>query len=113
MNSPELRRSSPSPDDLVNRAEAMIPVLRQCAAEADRAGEFSPAIIRQLRGAGFFRILQPTRFGGYGHTPSTLWKVTAQLGRGCGSTAFIISQLAVHCWMVGMFEAAAQAEVFR
>lgn len=113
MNCPQIQRSIPSPDDLVRRAESLIPFLRKRAGDADRSGEFSPEAIRQLREAGFFRILQPARFGGYGLDPATLWSVTRQLGRGCGSTAFIISQLAVHSWIVGMFEASAQAEVFK
>jgi len=113
VNNPQQRWSNPSPDDLVMRAEALIPFLRRLADDADRSGEFSPEAILQLREAGFFRILQPAQFGGYALNPSTLWSVTRQLGRGCGSTAFIISQLAVHCWMVGMFKTAAQREVFK
>jgi alkylation response protein AidB-like acyl-CoA dehydrogenase len=113
VNFPQIQRSIPSPDDLIIRAESLIPFLRKRAGHADRNGEFSPEAIHQLREAGFFRILQPARFGGYGLDPSTLWSVTRQLGRGCGSTAFIISQLAVHCWIVGMFEASAQGEVFK
>ena len=113
MNRAQVQRSIPSSDDLIIRAKSSIPFLRKRAGDADRTGEFSPEAIHQLRDAGFFRILQPTRFGGYGLDPSTLWSVTRQLGRGCGSTAFIISLLAVHCWIVGMFEASAQREVFK
>jgi 3-hydroxy-9,10-secoandrosta-1,3,5(10)-triene-9,17-dione monooxygenase len=90
----------------------MIPLLRQRAKDADRKGHLAPETIRELRHAGFFRILQPPRFGGYGMRPSTLWEVTRHLGRGCGSTAFIVSLLGVHAWIVGMFEPEAQAEVF-
>jgi len=113
MNRPQAQRAVPSRDDLVIRAESLIPFLRERAGDADRTGEFSPEAIRQLREAGFFRILQPARFGGYGLDPSTLWSVTRQLGRGCGSTAFIVSLLAVHSWIVGMFKASAQGEVFK
>lgn len=105
-------RSVPLPRDLIGRAESLMPFLRERAQDADRRGEFAPETVRKLRNAGFFRILQPSRFGGYDLDPCTLWSVTRQLGRGCGSTAFIISQLAVHSWLAGMFQAAAQAEVF-
>ena len=113
MNRPQVQRASPSSDDLIIRAESLIPFLRKRAGDADRNCEFLPETIHQLRRAGFFRILQPPRFGGYGLAPSTLWSVTRQLGRGCGSTAFIISLLGVHCWIVGMFKASAQREVFK
>jgi alkylation response protein AidB-like acyl-CoA dehydrogenase len=113
VNRHQVPRPVPSRDDLIAQAESLIPFLRKRAGDADRNGEFSPEAIRQLREAGFFRILQPERFGGYGMEPSTLWSVTRQLGRGCGSTAFIMSLLAVHCWIVGMFKASAQMEVFK
>jgi DNA-binding SARP family transcriptional activator/alkylation response protein AidB-like acyl-CoA dehydrogenase len=104
--------ATPSPSQLVAQAEAMIPVLRQRAGDADRNARLAPETIRELREAGFFRILQPPRFAGYGMRPSVLWEVTRHLGRGCGSTAFIVSLLGVHAWIVGMFEPRAQAEVF-
>jgi len=107
------RRVVPSPETLIARAEQLIPVLRERAGEADRDSRLARESVQQLREAGFFRILQPERFGGYGMRPSTLWQVTRQLGRGCGSTAFLMSLLGMHCWIVGMFEPAAQAEVFR
>jgi alkylation response protein AidB-like acyl-CoA dehydrogenase len=106
------RRAAPSPAELIARAEAMIPVLRGRAAEADRNEKLAPETIRELRDAGFFRILQPPAYGGYGMSPSVLWRVTRHLGRGCGSSAFIVSLLGVHAWIAGMFEPRAQAEVF-
>lgn len=108
-----VKPSIPQPDDLVLSAESLVPFLRDRADEADRNGCFSDEAIRKLRENGFFRILQPERFGGYGLNPSTLWRVTRQLGRGCGSTAFIVSLLAVHSWIVGMFKTTAQQEVFK
>jgi alkylation response protein AidB-like acyl-CoA dehydrogenase len=107
-----LGRNMASTQELLVRAQDLIPSLRQRASDADEKARLSDETIQQLRKAGFFRILQPVRFGGYGLAPSTLWKATRELGRGCGSTAFIISQLAVHTWIVGMFTAAAQEEVF-
>lgn len=107
----QTEQTTPSQLQLVARAEAMIPMLRQRAEDADRKVHSAPEAIRELRHAGFFRILQPPRFGGYGMRPSVLWEVTRHLGRGCGSTAFIVLLLGVHVWIVGMFEAKAQTEV--
>lgn len=102
----------PSPAQLISRAEELIPILRERAEAADRNAMLAADTVRDLRDSGFFRILQPSRFGGYGMRPSVLWEVTRHLGRGCGSTAFIMSLLGVHVWIVGMFEPKAQAEVF-
>ncbi|MBR0758062.1 acyl-CoA dehydrogenase family protein [Bradyrhizobium jicamae] len=112
MNYVRVQHSLPTADDLRFQAERMIPDLRARAGDADRNGEFLPEAIRELRQAGFFRILQPARFGGYSLNPTALWNVTRQLGRGCGSTAFLVSLLTVHGWIAGMFEASAQEEVF-
>lgn len=113
FHSPVRRSAVPAPATLISRAERLIPVLRERAAEADRNARLARETVQDLREAGFFRILQPAHFGGYGMRPSTLWEVTHQLGRGCGSSAFLMSLLGMHCWIVGMFEPAAQAEVFR
>src|SRR4029077_20975063 len=79
-------RTTPSPTELIARAEAMVPVLRKRAGDADRNSKLAPETVQELRDVGFFRILQPPKFGGYGMRPSTLWEVTRHLGRGCGST---------------------------
>ena len=63
---PVTDHTMPSPSQIVARAEAMIPILRQRAGDADRNAHLAPETIRELRDAGFFRILQPPRFGGYG-----------------------------------------------
>ena len=90
----------------------MIPKLRQRAEQADRDRRLASETVEDLRQAGFFRILQPERSGGYGMRPSVLWEVTRHLGRGCGSTAFVVSLLGLHAWIVGMFAGRAQDEVF-
>src|SRR5690606_31298147 len=50
--------------------------------------------------------------GGLAMSPSVLWTVTREIGRGCGSTAWIMSLLGLHPWLVGMFDPQAQADVF-
>ena len=58
----------PSPEALIERARAMIPVLkarsRDCIANRDVPAE----TIAEMQAAGFFRILQPKRWGGYEHS---------------------------------------------
>src|SRR5262245_26253831 len=95
-------RPTPTSAKLIVRAEAMVPALRKRAGDADRDSKLAPETVQELRDAGFFRILQPPKFGGYGMRPSILWEVTRHLGRGCGSTAFIVSLLGVHSWIAGM-----------
>src|SRR5262249_29519256 len=60
------RGAAPAPDTLIARAELLIPALRERAADVDRNSRLAPEIVQRLREEGFFRILQPIHFGGYG-----------------------------------------------
>lgn len=59
-----------------------------------------------------FKLLQPRRFGGYELDPAALVRATSELGRGCGSTAWCLGILAVHNWMLGLYEEQAQQDVW-
>jgi 3-hydroxy-9,10-secoandrosta-1,3,5(10)-triene-9,17-dione monooxygenase len=104
--------AAPAPEELVARARALIPVLRARAAACEEAKRIPAETARDLVEAGFFRITRPVSAGGYAMSPSVLWAVTREIGRGCGSTAWIMSLLGLHPWLVGMFEPHAQDEVF-
>src|SRR5260370_17466818 len=51
-------------EDLVHRAEALIPVLRARAAEADTLRQLPAHTARDLKASGIARILQPPWYGG-------------------------------------------------
>ena len=111
-SAPVRSNPAPSPDELVARARALIPVLRARSAACEEAKRIPDETARDLVDAGFFRITQPASAGGYAMRPSVLWAVAREIGRGCGSTAWIISLLGLHPWLVGMFAPQAQDEVF-
>lgn len=102
----------PHPDELIARARGLIPVLRARAAACEDGKRIPEASARDLIDAGVFRITMPASAGGYAMRPSVLWAVAREIGRGCGSTAWIVSLLGLHPWLVGMFDPQAQAEVF-
>jgi alkylation response protein AidB-like acyl-CoA dehydrogenase len=52
----------------------------------------------------------PERFGGLGLDFDSILSVAAELGRGCGSTAWCYGVWASTSWMVGMYPAQAQEE---
>ncbi|HEV8016476.1 MAG TPA: acyl-CoA dehydrogenase family protein [Stellaceae bacterium] len=102
----------PSADELVARAAAMVPTLRQRAAATEAQRRIGKDSAQEFRAAGFFRVLQPKRFGGYEVPFGTHMRIAAELGRGCASSAWVASVIAVHSWIVGMFPAEAQDEVW-
>lgn len=110
-----MAESPPQPPDAatyVRRAEALIPVLAGRAAETARNRRIPDATIRDLRAAGFFDLLKPRRWGGAEADPRTLYAVQIALARGCPSTAWVMSVLAVHGWQLALFPEQAHHDVW-
>lgn len=102
----------PNADDLVARARAMVPTLRRRAAATEAQRRVGKETAQEFLEAGFFRVLQPRRYGGYELPFGTHMRIAAELGRGCASSAWVASVVAVHSWIVGMFPPEAQEEVW-
>ena len=72
---------------LIESARAMSPELRRAAGDIEARGTVDGEVIATLKREGFFRILQPARYGGHELEFSDLVNLAAILGQGCGSTA--------------------------
>ncbi len=112
MTQPTVTNPIPGADELFARARAMVPTLRQHATATEAARRVSKEAGQEFLDAGFFRVLQPKRFGGYETPFGTHMRIAAELGRGCASSAWVASVVAVHSWIVGMFPLEAQEEVW-
>ncbi|WP_205193010.1 MULTISPECIES: acyl-CoA dehydrogenase family protein [Burkholderiaceae] len=95
---------APSVKELVARANAMIPALRASAAEVEQARSVPAETIEAFRQAGFFKILQPRRWGGWEMDPGVFSRVLMELGRGCPSSAWNMMILGVHQWEFGTMD---------
>jgi 3-hydroxy-9,10-secoandrosta-1,3,5(10)-triene-9,17-dione monooxygenase len=80
-------------DDLLGAAEALIPLLRERAAEADQERRISADTYRRLGDAGFFHVLKPKKYGGLELSEHEHARIAMTLARGCTSTAWIFSIL--------------------
>jgi alkylation response protein AidB-like acyl-CoA dehydrogenase len=100
-------------DGLVARARDMGQALRERAAETEKNRTLSEATIREFQDAGFFKIMQPARYGGYelDYGPVQL-ELGEELGRWCGSSSWVALVLACHSWMIGMFPKQTQDEIW-
>ncbi|MEQ9641029.1 MAG: acyl-CoA dehydrogenase family protein [Alphaproteobacteria bacterium] len=96
----------PTREELIGRAADIVPVLRERAAEAERERRIPQATIDDLHANGLWRILRPSRYGGYVTDTGTMFEVIAELGRGCGSTAWVYANLISHNWMLPYWPAA-------
>jgi 3-hydroxy-9,10-secoandrosta-1,3,5(10)-triene-9,17-dione monooxygenase len=102
-----------TPDEMIARAIALQPLLRAEQDATERRGVHSEAIHQEFRRAGFYRCLQPRRFGGYEFDFKTYFTVGIEISRGDPSTGWCLIVGAGHSLMLGsFFDEQAQAEGF-
>jgi 3-hydroxy-9,10-secoandrosta-1,3,5(10)-triene-9,17-dione monooxygenase len=101
-----------NPQALIERARALAPTLASRAESAESLRRIPDGTIADLRAAGFFRILQPARFGGFEQDPQTFFEVQTVIAAACPSTAWVLGVLGVHNWQLALFAGEAQDEVW-
>ena len=94
------------------RAAALVPTLRQRAAACEALRCIPPETLADLHASGLFRMLQPRRVGGSELPYRALVELGAIVSEGCGSTGWVLTNLASHHWMLGMWPKEAQDEVW-
>ena len=102
----------PAREELIDRARQLIPALRDRAEHADDLRRLPDETHGEMMNAELYRIYLPARFGGFELDYMLQVDIAAELGRGCGSTAWVQAVVASHSWMHGMFAPAAQEEVW-
>ncbi len=99
-------------DEIVQRARDIVPRLREQARQAEIDRTISDEVHLAFLDAGFYRILQPKRYGGLELDLGAKVDIAAELGRGCGSASWIFTNLAIHGWINGMKDPRAQDELW-
>lgn len=97
---------------LIDRAKALVPALRERAAKVDQDRRIATETHAAFIDAGFYRIHQPRRFGGYEMDLTMMIDLAAELGRGCGSSCWIFTNLAIQNLILGTHYPDTQAEVW-
>jgi 3-hydroxy-9,10-secoandrosta-1,3,5(10)-triene-9,17-dione monooxygenase len=92
-----------TPDELIQRAVALRPRLRAEQDETERRGVHSEELHQEFRKAGFYRAIQPRRFGGYEFDLKNYYKLAIELSRGDPSTAWCVILGAGHALMLGAY----------
>ena len=102
----------PSPEVLIERARAMIPTLKARARQCTQGRNVPAETVAEMQEAGFFRILQPQRWGGYEMHPNVFFEVQKLLAEGCMSTGWMYGVLGCHPYEMALFHDRAQQEVW-
>ena len=118
MSIAELRPASapgniPSAEELVARARALAPKLRERAVRAERDRNIPQEMVDEFIEAGLIHTLQPKRWGGYEHDHEVAFDIAVELGKStCGSSAWCLNYLADHACMLALFPEEAQHDVW-
>ena len=102
----------PNPDTLISRARAMLPTLKSRAESATQERTIPADTIREMKEAGFFRVLQPKRWGGYEMDPQVFFEIQMALAEGCMSTGWVYGVVGVHPFQLALFDDRAQQDVW-
>jgi alkylation response protein AidB-like acyl-CoA dehydrogenase len=97
---------------LVMRTAAVVPMLRDNAAAAERARRVPEANLEALSDAGVFRMMAPRKYGGDEAAFETQCDVLAEIARGCPSTSWVATIYSAMAWLASGFPDETQDEVF-
>lgn len=90
-----------SQEILLSRLEAMVPALRERAAETERLRHVPEETMEEARRSGFLYAFKPKYYGGAGLGLSALANGARTLAHGCASSAWTLVFLAQHVWGFG------------
>jgi 3-hydroxy-9,10-secoandrosta-1,3,5(10)-triene-9,17-dione monooxygenase len=107
------RSDPPSPQWLIAEATQIAVQLRKEQDESDARGCYSDAIHRRLLEGGFYRILQPRMFGGFGTDCETYIRVIMELSKGHPGSGWCYTLASSHALVLGShFSEEVQRELF-
>jgi 3-hydroxy-9,10-secoandrosta-1,3,5(10)-triene-9,17-dione monooxygenase len=102
----------PTADELISTARAMIPTLRERAQRQADNRRLLPETIAEMKAAGFFRVLQPRRWGGYEMDPRVFAEIQIALAEGDMSVGWVYGVVGVHAFQIALFDDRAAQDVW-
>jgi len=115
LASREIPRPEPdlTPDEIIDRARGLKAAIRAEAPDAEKRGHYSQALHEQFLKAGFYRLLQPRRFGGYEFDVPTFFKVMVEISTADPGIGWGLCLGSGHALQIGSyFSETAQAAIF-
>jgi len=101
-----------TPAEMLRRAEAMLPMLRERQTECEALGQLPDDTNQQFIQAGFYRILQPRRFGGYEFDLPDFLRIMMAVARGCSESGWVLALTSGHTVLAALLSEEAQREAF-
>jgi 3-hydroxy-9,10-secoandrosta-1,3,5(10)-triene-9,17-dione monooxygenase len=102
-----------TPAEMLARAEGFRERLLEEQWATEERGYYSEELHDAFRDAGFYRMLQPRRYGGYEFDLPDFARVIMSVSRGCPSSGWCLCLASAHAMQVAsLFSEQAQADVF-
>lgn len=98
--------------EVTERVEALLPTLRERAQEAEDLRQIPEESMKALQETGFFRLLQPTQWGGHAADPVVFYDTVRKIASACGSTGWVAGIIGVHNWHLALYDQQAQQDVW-
>jgi 3-hydroxy-9,10-secoandrosta-1,3,5(10)-triene-9,17-dione monooxygenase len=103
----------PTADELVARARALAPKLRERAVRTERDRSIPWESVEEYIASGLIHTLQPKRWGGYEHDHEVAFDIAIELGKStCASSAWVLNYFADHACILAHFPEEAQHDVW-
>jgi 3-hydroxy-9,10-secoandrosta-1,3,5(10)-triene-9,17-dione monooxygenase len=101
-----------TPQEMIRRATAMRQTLRDRQAATEEAGRILEETNDEFIKAGFYRVVQPRRFGGYEFDVQTYVRVMSEVSRGCPSSGWVLALTSGHPIILADHPEQAQIEAY-
>ena len=98
--------------DMVARATALVPLIREHAEKSSEERRVVPEVVTALEEAGLFKLLVPAGSAGSRRICGTMMECVAEVARGDGSTAWAVALLNVCTWFATTFSDEAQEDMY-
>ncbi len=87
--------------EVLDRLAELLPDLRERAQETEDLRRIPDQSVKQLHEAGFFRLLQPKRYGGYEADPVVFYTAAKQIASACGWIAAAVAIASIDALLMG------------
>lgn len=99
-------------EELLDRARALVPGLRERAIDTAKAGVVPDVSIQEMQDAELFKTVQPKRYGGFEIPFDQHIKIVTELSKGCGASGWVYAVVCDHNMSLGMFTPEAQEDIW-
>ncbi|EGD53905.1 3-hydroxy-9,10-secoandrosta-1,3,5(10)-triene-9,17-dione monooxygenase oxygenase subunit [Gordonia neofelifaecis] len=103
---------SEAAQQVLDKIDALLPDLAQRAQSTEDARRIPAEVADMLQETGFFKLLQPSQWGGHEADPVTFYEAVRRLATACGSTGWVAGIVGVHNWHLALFTQQAQEDVW-